>query len=389
MRESGIKKTNGTATSNGQSSTSLFSDLFNEADLTHVPVERAFTIPANWYTDPIFEELDRRSVFETCWQYAGHLSELQAPGDVLRLKVGSKPILVVRDSDASIKAFHDVCRHRGGPLRATRSGTCVLQCAYHGWTYQLDGSLRGMPRFDRTELFDKKDFGLVPVEVSVWESMVFVRTKPGGVDLADLMSGIRERIAPIDIKGFSHHKTIVYEVASNWKVYVDNFLEGYHVPFVHPELCKMYDFRNYTTELARWYSLQTAPLSEEENIYSSGGGRAFYYFVYPNFMMNILPGRLQTNLVVPDGPDRCKVVFGYFYDRPPGAERDRLAREDLDYSDHIQDEDREVCEQVHERLKAGVYQRGRFSPEAEEGVHHFQGLLKDSYRVVSEALSTG
>ena len=385
MQESRIKKTNGAATSNGGTSIPIPTDLINEADLEHVPVERSFTIPARWYTEPVFDQIDRTTVFEACWQYAGHLSQLRNPGDVVRLKAGAKPVLVVRDADGSVKAFHDVCRHRGGPLRATRSGTCVLQCAYHGWTYRLDGSLRGMPRFDRTELFDKRDYGLIPVDVEVWESLVFVRIDDNAPTLAEIMDGIRERIAPIDIGGFTHNETVVYDVASNWKVYVDNFLEGYHVPFVHPELTKMYDFRNYTTELSDWYSLQTTPLSEEENIYSSGGGRAFYYFVYPNFMMNILPGRLQTNLVVPDGPDRCKVVFNYYYDLPEGEERERLAREDLQYSDHVQAEDRDVCEQVHERLQAGVYDRGRFSPEAEEGVHHFQGLLKESYKMVSGA----
>ena len=161
---------------------------------------------------------------------------------------------------------------------------------------------------------------------------------------------------------------------------MDNFLEGYHVPYVHPELAKLYDYTRYVTEVYDQYSLQHSPLTGD-NLYSrDGGGEAFYYCIFPNFMLNILPGRLQTNLVLPEGHDRCRVIFQYFYDdagAPGAAER---IESDLAYSDSVQQEDIEICERVQQGLGSQAYDRGRFSVKYEAGVHHFQELVRSAYR---------
>lgn len=351
-------------------------------DLADTSIERAWTIPSAWYTDPAFHALDREAIFARTWQGVGHLAQLREPGSYFTTTVAESPVIVLLDREGVLRAFHNVCRHRGGPLATDASG-CVkaLTCQYHGWTYLLDGSLRGVPRWDRVELFDKKDFGLVPVRVETWQGQVFVNLDPAATPLAATFRGITERMEGIDLGAMRFTGRVDYEAACNWKVYVDNFLEGYHVPYVHPELMKMYDFRKYTTELADKHSLQWSPLEPGEAPYGVvAGDRAYYFWVFPNFMLNVLPGRLQVNHVVPLGPDRTRVEFRYFHTRSEGDEARRMIEEDIAYSDRVQHEDLEICAHVQRGIGSRAYERGRFSVETEQGVHHFQELLRGAYR---------
>lgn len=355
--------------------------VLKDADLVVVPVERSETIPASWYTDPAFHEIDRDAVFARSWQGIGHVSMLANPGDYFLATVADNPVIVLRDRDGTIRAFYNVCRHRGGPLALEPTG-CVkaLTCKYHGWTYLLDGTLRGVPQFDRTELFDKRDYGLVPVAVETWHGFVFACLEPDRTPpLATVLAGITERIAPITLDQHQFVHRVDYDVHANWKVYVDNYLEGYHIPHVHPELNKALDYLSYVTEVSPWHSLQHSPLVGD-NIYTNeAGAQAFYYWVYPNFMLNILPHRVQVNLVLPDGPDRCKVIFWYYYDAPDAPGRAAQIERDVAYSDMVQLEDREICERVQQGLCSRAYERGRFSVQMESGVYHFQQLLKSAY----------
>jgi choline monooxygenase len=307
------------------------------------------------------------------------VDQLDAPGRYVATTVAGEPVIVVRGADGALRAFYNVCRHRGGPLAMDACGRgAVLQCKYHGWTYRLDGSLRGVPRFGRSDLFDKRDYGLVPVELDTWEGLVFVRLADGGPALDELLDGIAARIAPARLGELRFARQDAYDVACNWKVYVDNYLEGYHIPLVHPELCDVLDVRAYTTETFPHVSLQHSPVQDDADRY--GDGDAFYYFVFPNTMLNILPGRLQVNRVLPDGPGRCRVLFdSYYADVDSEAARRRIAA-DMDFSDRVQQEDIEICEHVQHGLASRGYDRGRFSPECEQGVHHFQTLLTDAYR---------
>jgi choline monooxygenase len=343
------------------------------------PIARAQTIPSAWYVGPRFHELDRVAVFAASWQPVARVDQVAKPGQFAIGTVADNPIIAARDQDGTLRAFYNVCRHRGGPL-ATCDGTdTVLKCHYHGWTYRLDGSLRGVPAFDRVELFDKADFGLVPVAVATWESLVFVHLGAKPEPITTPFAGIAERIAPQRLGGKTFHRRTTYEVACNWKVYVDNYLEGYHVPHVHPELTKLYDYRSYVTEVFPWYSLQHSALSSEPNIYAPGGGEAFYYWVFPNLMLNILPGRLQTNVVQPIAANRCRVIFDYFYDDTSSPAAQRRIEEDLTFADDVQREDIEICEHVQRGLNSFAYDRGRYSVKYEEGVWHFHKLLREAY----------
>ena len=175
-------------------------------------------------------------------------------------------------------------------------------------------------------------------------------------------------------------RAVTYEVRCNWKVYVDNFLEGYHVPYVHPELYTLYDYEHYVTEIHDRYSVQIGPLTAQRNVYTAGGGEGLYYFVFPNLMLNVVPGRLQLNVVIPTAVDRCQVLFRYYYDDLDAPGAGERIEADLRFSDHVQREDAEICARVQQGLGSRAYDRGRFSVRFEEGVHHFQQLLKQTYR---------
>ncbi|HET6513104.1 MAG TPA: SRPBCC family protein [Candidatus Kapabacteria bacterium] len=357
--------------------------MIDPRDLEIHPLERSETIPSAWYTDPGILDLEYQHIFRRTWQLAGRKSELTEQGSHIIATAGKEPIIVVRGKDGEIRAFYNVCRHRGGPLAIENGCSSMLQCKYHGWTYQLDGMLRGVPDFDRVELFDKKDYGLISVTLEEWEGLLFVALDEPIVPLAQMLAGISERIRNVGLGSLTFYKRITYDINCNWKVYVDNYLEGYHVPLVHPELFKMYDFNQYKTDTFEWYSLQHSPLRDDELLYStqvkSGStAEALYYFIFPNMMLNILPGRLQTNVIQPLGADRCRVIFDYYYEDITSEAGLKHIEEDIRFSDAVQAEDIEICELVQRGLNSSAYDRGRFSVKRENAVWHFQSLLKRS-----------
>lgn len=349
--------------------------LITDADLVAEDLERARTIPSHWYTHPDFHAIDRKHVIAKGWHYAGATSRLLKEGDFIAIEIAGSPVIILVDSDGERKAFYNVCKHRGGPLVMEECGHArMLQCKYHGWTYKLDGSLRGVPKFDRTELFDKKDFGLTAIRLAEWEGLLFVNLSATAPPFSEVVSGISTRIAECRIDSLKFHSRVEYPVQCNWKVYVDNYLEGYHLPLVHPELCDNISYADYQTETDVSYSLQHASYRDESD------DRAYYYFIFPNTMLNIYMGRLQVNSVIPVGPDETKVIFDYFYPDAISSDAEKAIFEDQAFADRVQYEDIEICEHVQKGLQSEGYDRGRFSVETEAGVHHFQSLLKDSYR---------
>ena len=353
--------------------------LLSPADLAPQPLDHALALPAPYYTDPRLPALDAAAVFARSWQLAGHAAQLSGVGDHVVTEVAGLPLLVVRSDATTIRAFHNVCRHRAGPLATCAGrGASALRCHYHGWTYGLDGVLRGAPEMGRTPDFRPADIRLPEVGVQVWQGLVFVAIG-AAPPFREFVAGIDARLGSqrkLADLGF-HHRT-GYDIACNWKVYVDNYLEGYHVPQIHPGLNRLLDYRSYVTETAAWHSLQFSPLESAPDLY--GNGEALYYFLYPNTMLNILPGRLQTNRVVPLGVDRCRVEFD-FYDAPDaGAAAQARRARDLAFSDEVQQEDVGMCEQVQRGLASGSYRAGRLNPLRENAVHHFHELLRQAYR---------
>ncbi len=336
----------------------------------------AFALPASRYVGADADASDRRAVFARSWQLVAHRSRLDGVGDHVVADVAGVPLIVVRGEDGELHALHNVCRHRAGPL-ALCDGRAAkrLRCHYHGWTYALDGRLLSAPEMQDACAFEVGEVRLPNAHVACWRDLVFVALGDVPV-LAELFDGIDARVGTDALRGYAFGRRTSYDIACDWKVYVDNYLEGYHVPHIHPELNRMLDYRSYVTELARWHSLQWSPLESAGDLY--GNGEALYYWIWPNTMLNILPGRLQTNRVLPLGPGRCRVEFDFYYPDAPGT-LERSER-DNEFSDLVQREDIGICEQVQRGLASGSYVAGRLNPKRESGVHHFHELLRAAYR---------
>jgi len=317
-------------------------------------------------------------VFAQAWQLVSRAERLAQPGDHVVAEIAGRPIILVRGEDRVLRGFFNVCRHRAGPLALADGNARQLQCKYHGWTYTLAGQLRAAHEMKEAKDFDMSCIHLEGIQVAEWEGLVFAALKMPVAGLEQLLGGIPERIRPIELAKFGYHSRVTYDVACNWKAYVDNYLEGYHLPHVHPGLNRLLDYRQYTTNLAEWYSYQQSPLDESQGPYAAG--EAHYYFIYPNMMLNILPGRLQTNLVVPVSSGRCRVLFDYYYSDRESAAAQKMIAEDLSFSDEVQKEDIGICERVQLGLESGSYRAGRLSPKRESGVHHFQELIRAAYR---------
>ncbi len=348
-------------------------------------LSRAATLPASCYTDPAMLALEHKNVFARSWQCAASLDQLRHPGNFLAVDVLGTPVVLTRDTAGKLNAFYNICRHRAGVVARGFGNRKSLQCAYHGWLYGLDGSLKNAPEMEGTLDFMPADFGLIPIKVDTWGPFVFVNLSSDAPPLLEVLGKIPQETAKFDFSRMRVVKHIDYPVESNWKVYVDNYLEGYHVPIAHPGLFREIDYAQYRVDTHRYYSSQYAPIrpvrTEDANgrVYAqlSGDDQALYYWIFPNFMLNIYMGMLQTNVVIPDGADRCIVRFEwYFSDDAPPESWDKL-NDAIEFSDEIQREDAQLCADVQRNLKVGVYTRGRFNAKRENGVHHFQSLLSE------------
>jgi phenylpropionate dioxygenase-like ring-hydroxylating dioxygenase large terminal subunit len=350
------------------------------ADMQPQPLSKAFTLPAYVYADSEFHAFDQQAVFTRSWQLIGRSAQLCNMGDHVIGEISGKPVIVVRGNGGVLRGFFNVCKHRAGPLALENGNARQLQCKYHGWTYTLEGQLRAAHEMQDAVDFDISCIHLDPVQAGEWQGLVFVAVAKPAVELEGLLAGIKERIAPIELSKLQFHTHISYDMACNWKVYVDNYLEGYHLPHVHPGLNKLLNYRSYTTHTADWYSWQHSPVDGNQGPYQFG--EAHYYFIFPNLMLNILPGRLQVNRVLPVSQRRCRVLFDYYYaDIESAAVRDMI-EQDLLFSDEVQREDIAICERVQRGLESGAYHTGRLSPKREAGVHHFQELVRKEYRQV-------
>jgi len=354
-------------------------ELLSPDALAPQQLDRALALSARFYTDARMPSLDASAIFTRSWQLVCHQSQLAGVGDHVVTEIAGLPLLVVRSDASSIRAFHNVCRHRAGPIATCDGhGAQSLRCRYHGWTYGLDGVLRGAPEMGRTPDFNPADIRLPQVRVHVWQGLVFVAIGDAPPFEA-FVAGIDARLGPgRSLHDYQWHHRVSYDVACNWKVYVDNYLEGYHVPHIHPGLNALLDYRSYITETAEWYSFQFSPLESGDDLY--GSGEALYYFLYPNAMLNILPGRLQTNRVLPQGVDRCRVEFDFYYAPDESAQAQARRAKDIQFSDEVQDEDVAICEDVQRGLASGSYEAGRLNPLRENAVHHFHEMVRRAYR---------
>lgn len=339
---------------------------------TPTRLEDARALSPEYYLGDQWHRFDQANILASGWQLIGPAALVANSGDHIVREIGSKPVLIVRNAQGELKGFYNVCRHRAGPIAlCDGKGAKRLRCAYHGWIYDLDGQLKVTPQMDQAEGFDPSKISLPPIDVAVWQNMIFARAG-SGPDFDDIKADLDRVAPPSAVEGMVYHHTRIYEVDANWKTYIDNYLEGYHVPVVHAGLNALIEYDVYDIDLTHWASVQSSPMTDPD-LY--GTGEARYVFLYPNTMLNILPGRVQTNRVVAVSDNKCLVEFSYYY--RPGEEA-KADRDDA-FSEEVQDEDRMICERVQKGLASGAYTPGRLSPAQESAVWHFQNLLRRAY----------
>ncbi len=349
----------------------------DEREFASQPLEGASALPARFYAGNDSAERDRQAVFAHGWQLLARADQLTERGDHIVDEIAGVPLLLIRGDDGTLRALHNVCRHRAGPLALCNGrGAKRLRCHYHGWSYGLDGQLLSATEMDGACDFDTAAIRLPEAHVAEWRGLVFAALEPRA-PFSELIADIDARLGRRPIDTYVFHRHYGYDIACDWKNYIDNYLEGYHVPHIHPELNRVLDYRDYLVETSRWHSLQHSPLASDAALY--GDGEALYWFVWPNTLLNVLPDRMQTNRVIPLGPGKCRVTFDYFY--PPGA-ADLQSRHASDhaFSDLVQRQDVDMCEMVQRGLESGSYHAGRLNPKRENGVHHFHELLREAYR---------
>jgi choline monooxygenase len=344
------------------------------------PLSQASTIPATWYVDPRIAELERLSVFSKTWQLVARTDQLRVPGEFVSTTVASEPIVVVRGNDGALRAFFNVCRHHAAAVVTQPCGQAsLLHCPYHGWNYGLDGSLKGMPEFEGVENFERAQNGLVPVRVETWECFVFVNLDNQAEPLSEFLGGLIKRVAPLGISKLRYYDRRTYDIHCNWKVFVDNYLDGgYHVPHLHKGLNSVLDYKEYTIENEDRYCLQSSPMVASTEDAATGaarkGDRAWYFWQYPNLMINCYAGYMDTNLVIPVDVDHCTVIFDFYFGDISDAARE-YNEESVNVGNRVQEEDLGICEDVQRGLKSRAYRAGRLSVRREAGEQLFHRLL--------------
>ena len=357
-------------------------------------IECAQTLASRFYTDPAILAIECARIFRRTWQLVGTLSHacgevngaartISDPESYFTAEVASEPVIVVRDRSGTLRAFSNVCRHRAGPIALGSGCKNVLRCQYHGWTYTLDGRLIGTPDVEGVEFFDRSTMGMVPLRVETWEQFIFVNFDATAPPLGEFLGQIPRQAAGFEFAGLQFAERRDYVIDCNWKVYVDNYLEGYHIPIAHPGLMKEIDYANYRTGTFRYHSQQFAPIramkegDSAKRFYAPGGGlqEALYFWIFPNLMLNIYPDNISTNVVVPLSQDKTLTIFEWFFhDVKSSQSQERIARA-IAFSDEVQQEDIMLCSNVQKGLHSAAYDRGRYSVKRENGVHHFHMLL--------------
>jgi choline monooxygenase len=340
----------------------------------------ASTIPAPWYVDARIAELENKSVFSRTWQMIGRVEQVEKPGQFVTAVVAGEPIVVVRGNDGVLRGFFNVCRHHAAAVVTEPCGQAqLLHCPYHGWNYGLDGSLKGMPEFDGVKNFERQQNGLLPVRAEIWEKFVFINLDPNAESLASFLGGLVKRVAPLGVSKLHYFDSRTYDIHCNWKVFIDNYLDGgYHVPHLHKGLNSVLDYKEYTIENEDRYCLQSSPMVSSSEDVATGatrkGDRAWYFWQYPNLMINCYEGYMDTNFVIPIDVDHCRVIFDFYFGD--------ISEKSLEYNQQsvavgarVQDEDLGICEAVQRGLKSRAYGAGRLSLRREAGEHLFHRVL--------------
>ena len=326
------------------------------------------SLPWSWYFDPEILRLEQDAIFRRSWQYVGHLGQVAETGSFFAGRAGDVPVVVTRAADGELRAFLNVCRHRGSVIVEGEGKRASLQCPYHAWTYGLDGSLRAAPRSDETAPRD--ELGLVPLRVAEWGPFVFVNPETDGPSLEETLGELWSAL-PVD--GLTFHHRVEYALESNWKVACENYLECYHCAVAHPGFSAVIDVSEdeYLLRQHRWH------MSQYAHVRNDGDARGEFHFVWPNLKVNVYPGRpnLSIGPVWPEGPERSLGFLDYFF---APDEDESWIRDLLELDDQVGREDTALVERVQRGVRSGVLTEGRLLGESEQLIAHFDDLVREA-----------
>jgi choline monooxygenase len=347
------------------------------------PVEEGWTLPASWYGDESVAALERERIFARTWQYVGRADQVSGRGSYFVARAGHIPIVVVRGRDEALRGFVNVCRHRGHPVMSGEGCRETLQCPYHAWTYELDGSLRRAPRSEREGGIDFSELSLLPVSVDVWGPFVFANPDAAAEPLAETLGTLPAVVAEsgIDLDAVRFHSHYEWEIKSNWKIAIENFLECYHCPVAHPGFSKVIDVDpdayelsvqgTFTSQIGRVRASALAGNGRVPYVPRGEVTRAQYHLLWPNTTVNIDPGPVNVAIErwVPSGPRTTMEVTDYFFAEDVSEEQ---IQEIIDFGTQVGNEDLALCESVQEGLDSGMVTQGRLMVESEKLIHDFQ-----------------
>jgi choline monooxygenase len=358
-------------------------------------IARAWTLPSHLYTDADILAAEREKIFSRTWQVMGHASQVANVGDYFTAELAGEPLLVVRGNDQKLRGFYNVCRHRAGPPAEGCGSRKLFRCGYHGWTYGLDGALLSATEIEGVEGFRPEEFALKPVRTEEWFNLIFVNLDAAARPLLETLGDLPRQAVKFPFAEMKLFERRTYDMKCNWKTYVDNYLEGYHLPSVHPGLNRELDFNAYVVEPhARGherYVRQFSPIRGAQpgdatpRRYPQAGEdlTTDYFWVFPNWMLNCYPDNVSLNIVLPIAPERSLAIFEWYL--PEKDHATPAAKASVEFSDQIQAEDVGICERVQKNLRSRSYSRGRFSVKQEKGVHAFHRMYAECMKDDSPA----
>ena len=354
----------------------ITADLFRvESD-----IENAWTLPARLYIDDKIFRLEREKIFSRTWQVVGHASKVANAGDYFTTELEGEPLLCTRGEDGKLRGFYNVCRHRAGPAAEGCGSRKLFRCGYHGWTYALDGTLISATEIEGVNGFCPEDFALVPVPTEEWFNLVFVNLDPQAAPLRQALDDLPAQADKFPFASMMLFERRTYDMKCNWKTYVDNYLEGYHLPSVHPGLNRELDYNAYIVEPHSGYVRQFSPIRGAQP--GDASPRRYqearedlttdYFWTFPNWMLNCYPDNVSLNIVLPLEPERTLAIFEWYL--PEKDLASQAAKASVEFSDQIQVEDVAICETVQRNLRSRSYSRGRYSARQEKGVYAFHRM---------------
>ena len=343
----------------------------------------AATAPASWYVDREFYEHEAAAVLKRAWQPVAPLAKFSEPGSFHSGEFLGEPYVVARGDDGELRAFYNVCRHHAACLTSGEGKAKLFMCPYHGWTYSLRGELIRTPSLGEVKNFCKEEMGLVPIAIKVVGPFVFLNFSKNPQPFPSEWAALFTRLQATGYDKLKFIRRREYEIKCNWKVYVDNYLDGgYHVKILHKGLASQLDLEGYKIENFDRWTLQSCGGSPKSETASKGEGArdfrerigdgALYAWLYPNYMINRYGNIMDINWVLPLGPDRCLTIFDYYFAEICDAD---FIEASIAASDRVQLEDVAISESVQKGLRSSAYHAGRYSAELEGGMHLFHRWL--------------